>query len=264
MPVDEPGVEGVFPGGQGVVVEGAGEGGGVVHEGGHVGGKAGGQGQAGGQTKAGGQEGVAPRVPLGLIESFEGGELVQVVLGESGRGGGGAVDGARGGGLPGGRHAPGQGGRPRPGPAAGGRAAGGGGRARPLPLTGGRPGRPGGRGRGGGGGGGVADYRVYGEAQLALDLALKLVLKQVWLRQGAVASLKDGHGGSGHSSHQPRPLQHHSLHEHRSQDWRKGGNHMTISIRQSEQGVLDARAKTRLMFVNEAGCAGSGLGAGAL
>ena len=45
----------------------------------------------------------------------------------------------------------------------------------------------------------MTHYAVDGEAQLALDLALELAFKQVWLVQGLVRALEEGHGRPGHS-----------------------------------------------------------------
>ena len=50
-------------------------------------------------------------------------------------------------------------------------------------------------------------YAVDGEAQLALDLALELAFKQVWLVQGLVRALEEGHGRPGHSLRGLRHLQ---------------------------------------------------------
>ena len=108
----------------------------------------------------------------------------------------------------------------------------------------------------------MTHYAVDGEAQLALDLALELAFKQVWLVQGLVRALEEGHGRPGHSL---RGLPHHQnlllkapltkvtsslaapLPFERERDsmpkWLVEG---------SARSVPGAMAKTRLMFVNEA------------
>ena len=108
----------------------------------------------------------------------------------------------------------------------------------------------------------MTHYAVDGEAQLALDLALELAFKQVWLVQGLVRALEEGHGRPGHSLRglphlqnlllKPPPHQSHFLTGCTFAFRERARFNPKWLVEGSALSVPGAMAKTRLMFVNEA------------
>ena len=108
----------------------------------------------------------------------------------------------------------------------------------------------------------MTHYAVDGEAQLALDLALELAFKQVWLVQGLVRALEEGHGRPGHSLRglphlqnlllKPPPHQSHFLTGCPFAFRERARFNPKWLVEGSARSVPGAMAKTRLMFVNEA------------